>query len=151
MSKFLKAKYFFVFYIITMILVAIMKITKRYTIDFIKSIGEMDYRHYNLTFNTHRSIFTYLEPKIFLFNIIFFIPLGFFILYFLNQKINKNNIAKSILICLLIIVIKELLQFVLMTGFFDVRDILLNFIGAIIGLLIYVVIHKFNTTQKKLV
>lgn len=62
-------------------------------------------------------------------NIVFFIPMGI-----LRQAFKKlKNFWLYILIVLLIILILEVLQFVTMSGTFDVDDMLLNMIGALIG------------------
>lgn len=62
-------------------------------------------------------------------NVIFFIPMGI-----LRQAFKKlKNIWLYILIVLVIILLLEVLQFVTMSGTFDVDDMLLNMIGALIG------------------
>lgn len=70
-------------------------------------------------------------------NILVFIPLGFFI----SNK-NPKNVFKALIICLGVILSIELIQLFFKIGFFDVDDIILNFIGSLIGLLISILMQK---------
>ena len=70
-------------------------------------------------------------------NIVAFIPLGFFI----SNK-NPKNVFKALIICLGVILSIELIQLFFKIGFFDVDDIILNFIGALIGILINLLAQK---------
>ena len=70
-------------------------------------------------------------------NILVFIPLGFFV----SNK-NHKNVFKTLIICLGIILSIELIQLFFKIGFFDVDDIILNFIGSLIGVLINLVAQK---------
>lgn len=70
-------------------------------------------------------------------NIVIFIPLGFFI----SNK-NPKNVFKALIICLGVILSIELIQLFFKIGFFDVDDIILNFIGSLIGLLISILMQK---------
>lgn len=70
-------------------------------------------------------------------NIVIFIPLGFFI----SSK-NPKNVFKALIICLGVILSIELIQLFFKIGFFDVDDIILNFTGSLIGLLISILTRK---------
>lgn len=62
-------------------------------------------------------------------NILVFIPLGFFV----SNK-NSKNVFKALIICLGVILSIELIQLFFKIGFFDVDDIILNFIGSLLGM-----------------
>lgn len=70
-------------------------------------------------------------------NILVFIPLGFFIL---NK--NPKNVFKALIICLGVILSIELIQLFFKIGFFDVDDIILNFIGSLLGVFISLFVRK---------
>lgn len=90
----------------------------------------------NINLIPFRSISPYLrnitEPYAFkniLANILVFIPLGFFV----SNK-NSKNVFKTLVICLSVILSIECTQLLFKIGFFDVDDIILNFIGSLIGM-----------------
>lgn len=90
----------------------------------------------NINLIPFRSISPYLrnitEPYAFkniIANILVFIPLGFFV----SNK-NSKNVFKALIICLGVILSIELIQLFFKIGFFDVDDIILNFIGSLIGM-----------------
>ena len=98
----------------------------------------------NINLIPFRSMSPYLknitEPYAFkniIANILVFVPLGFFI-----YNKNHKNVFKALIICLGIILSIELIQLFFKIGFFDVDDIILNFIGALIGLLINLLAQK---------
>lgn len=70
-------------------------------------------------------------------NILVFIPLGFFI----SSK-NPKNVFKALIICLGVILSIELIQLFFKIGFFDVDDIILNFIGSLLGVFISLFVRK---------
>lgn len=70
-------------------------------------------------------------------NILAFIPLGFFI----SNK-NPKNVFKALIICLGVILSIELIQLFFKIGFFDVDDIILNFIGSLLGVFISLFVRK---------
>lgn len=70
-------------------------------------------------------------------NIVVFIPLGFFI----SNK-NPKNVFKALIICLGVILSIELIQLFFKIGFFDVDDIILNFIGSLLGVFISLFVRK---------
>lgn len=88
----------------------------------------------NINVIPFRSILPYLrnitEPYAFkniMGNILPFLPLGFFI----SNKFSKK-VIKPIIICLVAILVIECVQLIFKIGFFDVDDILLNFVGCIL-------------------
>lgn len=90
----------------------------------------------NINLIPFRSISPYLrnitEPYAFkniIVNILVFIPLGFFV----SNK-NSKNVFKTLVICLSVILSIECIQLLFKIGFFDVDDIILNFIGSLIGI-----------------
>lgn len=90
----------------------------------------------NINLIPFRSISPYLknitEPYAFkniIVNILVFIPLGFFV----SNK-NSKNVFKTLAICLSVILSIECIQLLFKIGFFDVDDIILNFIGSLIGM-----------------
>lgn len=98
----------------------------------------------NINLIPFRSISPYLknitEPYAFkniIANILVFIPLGFFV----SNK-NSKNVFKTLFICLSVILSIECIQLLFKIGFFDVDDIILNFIGSLIGVLINLVAQK---------
>ena len=70
-------------------------------------------------------------------NILVFIPLGFFI----SNK-NTKNVFKALIICLGVILSIEIIQLFFKIGFFDVDDIILNFIGSLLGVFISLFVRK---------
>lgn len=98
----------------------------------------------NINLIPFRSISPYLrditEPYAFkniAANIVAFIPLGFFI----SNK-NPKNVFKALIICLGVILSIELIQLFFKIGFFDVDDIILNFIGSLLGVFISLFVRK---------
>lgn len=90
----------------------------------------------NINLIPFRSISPYLrnitEPYAFkniIANILVFITLGFFV----SNK-NSKNVFKTLVICLSVILSIECIQLLFKIGFFDVDDIILNFIGSLIGM-----------------
>lgn len=70
-------------------------------------------------------------------NIVIFIPLGFFI-----SQIKSKNAFKTLIICLCVILTIECIQLIFKIGFFDVDDIILNFIGSLLGVFISLFVRK---------
>lgn len=98
----------------------------------------------NINLIPFRSISPYLrnitEPYAFkniLANILVFIPLGIFV----SNK-NSKNVFKTLVICLSVILSIECIQLLFKIGFFDVDDIILNFIGSLIGMVINKILIK---------
>ena len=102
----------------------------------------------NINLIPFRSISPYLrnitEPYAFkniIANILVFIPLGFFV----SNK-NSKNVFKTLVICLSVILSIECIQLLFKIGFFDVDDIILNFIGSLLGMGINKILIKESWT-----
>jgi glycopeptide antibiotics resistance protein len=67
-------------------------------------------------------------------NIIAFVPIGFLAPLILN---NSRKFTNTFLIAFIICLSIELLQFVFNLGIFDIDDLILNVLGAVIGFIIY--------------
>lgn len=79
-------------------------------------------------------------------NIVLLLPLGIFLPLLNKLKFNNiKNITKVLFIFSLTI---ELVQFITLTGVFDIDDILINIIGGILGYFIYKVID--NIVEKRI-
>ena len=72
-------------------------------------------------------------------NILMFIPLPFVIYFVLGRQF---SLIKTILMIFITSVLIEILQYVFNKGVSDAGDVLLNFIGGIIGILLFKVILK---------
>lgn len=91
-------------------------------------------------------------------NIAIFIPFGFIITDMIREKAQKCNIFITALITLLTSLTIETIQMFIGRSF-DVDDIILNFLGGIIGFIIYFIAHKiysyipdkYKTNSSKLV
>lgn len=78
-------------------------------------------------------------------NILIFVPLGIFLSFLFSRF---RTFPKVMMIGFTITVSIELLQFFLQLGQFDIDDILLNTIGALLGYFVYMSISKlWNTFQ----
>ena len=67
-------------------------------------------------------------------NILMFIPLGWYVSYFIRRA---RNVLTHILICTAIIAAAEAAQLFSLLGSFDVDDFILNLIGTLIGWGVY--------------
>lgn len=76
-------------------------------------------------------------------NIVFFVPLGFFLPVCFNRF---EKWQRMIPFCILLICAMEGLQYILGVGVFDIDDIFLNMIGVILG---YLLAFFFIRVQRK--
>lgn len=67
-------------------------------------------------------------------NTIMFLPMAFFLPIFWGDK---KGSKRYLFICLAIIICVEVLQFVIGTGSMDIDDVILNFIGVLLGSILY--------------
>ncbi|MCD4761874.1 VanZ family protein [bacterium] len=72
-------------------------------------------------------------------NIVVLVPLGF-LLAAMYQRLKWN---RALLAGLFTGVVLELLQVIFKSGVFDIDDIILNFLGVIIGYLVFIFLVKF--------
>lgn len=77
-------------------------------------------------------------------NLVLFLPFGFFLPALFSKC---ANFKKLFLITLITLFILELVQFLTMLGAFDINDIILNLLGAIVGFSI----NKCMRTRKKFI
>lgn len=75
-------------------------------------------------------------------NIVPFIPLG----YFISNIFNRNKFIKIVMLFLVTLSI-ESIQFIFSIGFFDIDDIILNFIGLMIGYLFLIFYNKYKRVK----
>lgn len=75
-------------------------------------------------------------------NIVLFIPFGFLVSLVCIKKI---DFFKTMLVCISTIIFIEIFQFILMIGFFDIDDIILNTLGCLSGFVVFIIWKKlFN-------
>lgn len=142
-------KIIFCIYIIFLFVFVVFKFTGSFTelqntIRSTKWSREAGAWNYNLIlFRSIKSQFFHFDSmwamKNLVANIVAFIPLGFLIpiVFISNAKFYR-----TVLICLISILLIESMQFITMLGSFDVDDILLNLIGCILGYFCYVIYNK---------
>ena len=93
-----------------------------------------EYQHLGLTFNLIVNV---------LGNIVLFIPLSIILKYYFSFLSNGHIIFIGTCTSLSF----ELIQLATRWGIFDINDIILNAIGCIIGILIYIVIKKLKSSN----
>lgn len=79
-------------------------------------------------------------------NVIAFAPFGF-LLPLLEKRYRK--IIYTTFLCLLFSLCVELVQMYLRVGIFDVDDIMMNTVGAILGYLCYLVLERFQRKMQR--
>lgn len=104
--------------------------------DFISNV-QMGGERYSFSFASLKYYLSYISEPFAFINILGNIG-PFTILAFLASGVFlKKNLLKSLLYCLLLGIGIELFQYATWFGAFDLADILLRLIGALLGLLIY--------------
>ena len=88
--------------------------------------------------------FDFQSIRQFVINLFMLVPVGFLLLVIIKEK-GKYVIA--LVLCILLTVFIESMQLWMKCGSFEVDDIINNMIGAVIGILIYALIH-WITHQK---
>ncbi|MBT1178912.1 VanZ family protein [Bifidobacterium vespertilionis] len=89
-----------------------------------RGISGYNFNIFDLAYQLH------YDPLISLFNLLVFIPCGIAFNYWM-----KSN-TKAIVTLSTIIILCEILQPILRTGFFDIVDIILNILGALSGIIL---------------
>lgn len=134
-------KFIFPIYIFLLITVVIFKIFPNFTICQIHyDIKQSRANGYiNLNLIPFKTIVFYVKQGFELFavknligNVIPFIPMGFLLPFYLK----KHRLLKTAVISLIFIFICETIQLFFMLGYFDVDDIILNFVGVVLGFFI---------------
>lgn len=77
-------------------------------------------------------------------NVIMFVVFGLLYCYF--QK--KTRLFRAFISCLLTSLCIETMQFLLKTGTVDIDDVLMNCLGGLVGILVYVVLRKVAAHMK---
>lgn len=80
-----------------------------------------------------------------LLNIAMLVPVGFVLSMISNSK---GKYMKAIVISLSLIIVIELLQMLTKTGSCEVDDIINNFLGALLGMGLYHIVHKLINRHK---
>jgi len=105
-----------------------------------------DFQSYSNNFIPFREIFRYknIHDPLFIWNvqgnIILFIPFGFIIADLINLKSGKHNIWLTMLVSFITSISIEIIQMFIGRSF-DIDDIILNLLGAIIGHLVFRLFH----------
>ena len=68
---------------------------------------------------------------------------------FFVYNIFSKKVLKSIILCIAVILVIECIQFVFKIGFFDVDDVLLNFVGCLFGICVGLVLNAVDTSIKQ--
>jgi glycopeptide antibiotics resistance protein len=89
------------------------------------------------TYLNNPQLGSFIAPQLWA-NVVIMIPLGFCLTYFQPLKPRFRILGQLLIICLSI----ESLQFILGLGISDIDDILLNFTGGALGLVIYYFTRK---------
>lgn len=75
-------------------------------------------------------------------NIIVFMPVGFLALYLFYDKIKSKSLVKVTIIGFLFSLSVESIQWFMSVGVFDVDDLILNTLGAVLGMITYRMINN---------
>lgn len=78
-------------------------------------------------------------------NVVVFIPFGLYLQIFRKKK----TIWKSVGVLALASIFIEIIQWVLGVGVSDIDDILLNTLGGLIGVLLYMVLLKISRSERR--
>lgn len=110
-----------------------------YVIMLFSLVTANDFSSFGNNFIPFREIFRYsINSKLFYRNVIgnmvIFVPFGYFVCYYIKSK----NITYSLVLSLIISTTIEVIQMFL-GRCFDIDDIILNVLGALIGYIIYVI------------
>lgn len=146
-----KAKLLFYFYLVLIILFVILKFDGSFylirdtmqTIKWSREEGAMNINYIPLKtiLSQFRNSGEFWALKNLFVNLAAFIPWG--ILFPLSYKQFKKFIPFTVATLIMLLFI-ECIQFIFMIGFFDVDDILLNYVGACIGFFIGYIFKNTN-------
>ena len=78
-------------------------------------------------------------------NLIVFMPVGIFVSYFSKNTVGAKRLFLVTMIGLAFSFCVESIQFIFSVGVFDVDDLILNTIGAVLGFLIYMTYQSMHT------
>lgn len=117
-----------------------------YCFALFKLVTTTDFESYSNNFTPFKEIMRYdtTSPLFYrnvIGNIVLFVPFSYLITDMIKERASKCNILITLLITLLTSLTIEIIQMFIGRSF-DVDDILLNFIGGILGFIIYHIAHK---------
>lgn len=117
-----------------------------YCFALFKLVTTTDFESYSNNFIPFKEIMRYETTSILFYrnvigNIVIFLPFGYLITDMIIDKVGKCNILITTIITLLTSLTIETIQMFIGRSF-DVDDIILNFIGGIIGYILYKLAHK---------
>ena len=79
-------------------------------------------------------------------NVLIFIPAGLYIMIFSE----KSAVPKTLLLTFSLSLGIEIIQYIFKVGASDIDDIILNCLGGIIGVLVYLLLEKIFKTKEKI-
>ena len=100
-------------------------------------------------FTSYRWFFRHNEEQMLrqlLINLVMLIPVGFLLPIIINVK-HKYLITMAL--SLLLTVFIETMQLIMKCGAFEIDDIINNFVGAVIGMLIYMLLNRIIQKREK--
>ena len=123
-----------------------------YSFVLFELVTSTDFSSYSNNFIPFKEILRYdVSSTLFLRNvlgnIILFIPFGYIVTDIIYMVCKRTNIFISTIYVLFTSLAIEVIQFFIGRAF-DIDDILLNFIGGLVGYIIYKVIHLFIKENK---
>lgn len=114
--------------------------------DFINNI-QMGGERYSLSFASLKYYIAYITEPFAFINIFGNIGLFAILAFFARISFSKNSILYSFFYCLLAGIFIELFQYITWFGAFDISDIVLRFVGILMGISIY---YLYSLLQKRL-
>lgn len=93
----------------------------------------------------YQHLFITHEPNLVLTSLVWFIPLGIYLLALPTLP----DFTKSIKIVTLISLLVQVGQFISQSGYFNIDNLLLNLLGGIVGFTIYTGIWNYNSSREK--
>ncbi|MCR8845288.1 VanZ family protein [Paenibacillus sp. SC116] len=150
MIRYINIKNIFIIYLVALIIMVVLKGDLSDVLARMESIIEQrNEGNWNISLTPFESISSVLDSynrlginivtvKVAILNIIGFLPMGF-----LLPLLKKNNTSfiKTMLKCLVFILIIEIIQFIACIGVADVDDVILNLSGCIIGYIFYLIVR----------
>ena len=73
-------------------------------------------------------------------NVVLFIPFGYIVTDFIKMLCNRTKFFVTILYCVLVSLCIEVVQYFIGRAF-DIDDLILNFVGGLLGYLLYRLVH----------
>lgn len=125
-----------------------------------KLVTTTDFESFSNNFIPFKEITRYQTTSVLFFrnvigNILLFVPFGYLICDMIYEKVGKYKIIATTSVVLITSLAIEIIQMNIGRSF-DIDDIILNFIGGLVGFVIYVILHKFfkvfkNDNHRKIV